>query len=144
MNQGLSVQGNHTGQLLGTALNSPSSSGPWAQDCGGDVHERLAGLGVMCNINNDTKKVQGGPGTVESAFTFPNGCFAHSLDSGADPRSKSMFPSSAPPAHKAVGDRLKHEAVANALECRLMLPHGTRGHKRPRLEDRLKEVIPAY
>lgn len=27
------------------------------------------------------------------------------------------------------------------LECRLTLPRGTRGHKRPRLEDKLKEVI---
>lgn len=25
------------------------------------------------------------------------------------------------------------------LECRLLLPHGTRGHKRPRLEDKLRE-----
>lgn len=27
-----------------------------------------------------------------------------------------------------------------SLECRLTLPHGTRGHKRPRFEDKLKEV----
>ena len=27
------------------------------------------------------------------------------------------------------------------LECRLQLPHGTRSNKRPRLEDKLKEVV---
>ena len=31
-------------------------------------------------------------------------------------------------------------APPDSFECRLTLPHGTRSHKRPRLEDRLKEV----
>ena len=32
-------------------------------------------------------------------------------------------------------------ATHAGLECRLTLPHGTRVHKRPRLEEKLKEVI---
>lgn len=34
----------------------------------------------------------------------------------------------------------KSTATPNSLECRLVFPHGSRSHKRPRLEDRLKEV----
>ncbi len=34
----------------------------------------------------------------------------------------------------------KARAIANSLECRLVFPHGSRSHKRPRLEDRLTEV----
>ena len=34
-----------------------------------------------------------------------------------------------------------NSATHAGLECRLTLPHGTRGHKRPRLEDKLTEVI---
>ncbi|DBA79524.1 TPA: hypothetical protein ACH3X1_008228 [Trebouxia sp. C0004] len=33
----------------------------------------------------------------------------------------------------------KSRAALNSLECRLVLPHGSRSHKRPKLEDRLKE-----
>ncbi|KAL0021708.1 hypothetical protein WJX79_004945 [Trebouxia sp. C0005] len=33
----------------------------------------------------------------------------------------------------------KSTATPNSLECRLVFPHGSRSHKRPRLEDRLKE-----
>lgn len=45
------------------------------------------------------------------------------------------------PQHSLLGYRtaasgLEREA---GLECRLQMPHGTRSHKRPRLEDRLKE-----
>ena len=36
----------------------------------------------------------------------------------------------------AAGDFATHAG----LECRLTLPHGTRGHKRPRLDDKLQEV----
>ena len=34
----------------------------------------------------------------------------------------------------------KSRATPNSLECRLVFPHGCRSHKRPKLEDRLKEV----
>ena len=34
----------------------------------------------------------------------------------------------------------RFRATPNSLECRLVFPHGSRSHKRPKLEDRLKEV----
>ena len=34
----------------------------------------------------------------------------------------------------------KSRATPNSLECRLVFPHGSRSHKRPRLEDHLREV----
>ena len=46
---------------------------------------------------------------------------------------------SPPPAGQLDG---RARAVQKSLECRLAFPHGTRSHKRPRLEDRLKEVTP--
>lgn len=42
--------------------------------------------------------------------------------------------------HRAAAGEFSSQA---GLECRLTLPHGTRGHKRPRLEDKLNEVLPA-
>ena len=41
---------------------------------------------------------------------------------------------------RAIADGINHEAVANGLECRLTVPHGSRSHKRPCLEHKLKEV----
>ncbi len=45
------------------------------------------------------------------------------------------------PQSPAQGAQLeKSRATPNSLECRLVFPHGSRSHKRPRLEDRLREV----
>ncbi len=117
-------------------------------------HLRPAITGSRTALQNSTGVFQTPPQGIQITTAGPSFPQAHDpclMALSSSPRGHSQLPFPIGPieASCANGDfqppaqagQLKgSRAVPNSLECRLVFPHGSRSHKLPKLEDRLKEV----
>lgn len=78
------------------------------------------------------------PASSPAGANCPKGHTSLFLQTKPDRASASGCQYESPPPAGQLDGRAR--AVQKSLKCRLAFPHGTRSHKRPRLEDRLKEV----